>query len=447
MDIRDGNQETPQLVDWAAPLFVEPLQAIPQWDKYIEGVRLVEHSPLEGSGNFGFQTQKQQTFQLSNINGLVEIEGSFIRQDCSVIGTTSAVLCAGTDGVYDRKTLRTSNGLIIENKLNSSEVDTAFSLLERTPQNLYMNWDNGIQGLASDLTSSGQNGQITLTRSATNLNCNLGFSFGKFNKVIHSCVLGPVDIQTEFANDKKACMKSTSSSPQLQFNNVRLLARYIDLVPEYREKLKHMEILYNFEAYTYNTVLWSGTNQQYALRVAAKKCNWLLKKYHVQGDLNRVPTSNCNPYLKKFVYPDTGGVNYQSVLQYASQTIPQYPSKYDTELYRMTLESLKLNKHNDTGNVMTGAQYVIPPLVGLTDAACATYSGVPQHLVLYDLGKNGINTGLNLSENPLIINEIFSGNAPYDGTATASTLYMDLVCGYSVVARINGYQNISIATM
>ena len=43
-----------------------------------------------------------------------------------------------------------------------------------------------------------------------------------------------------------------------------------------------MEILYNFEGYAYTTVLWSGTNQQYALRVAAKKRNWLLKKYHIQ---------------------------------------------------------------------------------------------------------------------------------------------------------------------
>ena len=73
-------------------------------------------------------------------------------------------------------------------------------------------------------------------------------------------------------------MNAGSASPQIQCNNVRLVAKYIDLAPEYREKLKHMEILYNFEGYAYTTVLWSGTNQQYALRVAAKKCNWLLKK-------------------------------------------------------------------------------------------------------------------------------------------------------------------------
>ena len=80
-----------------------------------------------------------------------------------------------------------------------------------------------------------------------------------------------------------------------------------------------MEILYNFEAYTYTSVLWSGTPNHYALRVAAKKCNWLLKKYHVHADMNRssADATKCNPYHKKFVYPDTGGKNYQSVLQYS----------------------------------------------------------------------------------------------------------------------------------
>jgi len=207
-----------------------------------------------------------------------------------------------------------------------------------------------------------------------------------------------------------------------------------------------MEILYNFEGYAYTTVLWSGTNQQYALRVAAKKCNWLLKKYHIQGDLNRIPASvaNCNPYLKKFVYPDTGAKNYQTVLQYAGQNIPQYPSKYDTELYRMTLEALKLNTHNNSGNVITGAQYIKG---GDTDANSDTYANVGQHLVLMDVGKNGINTGLNLTENPLIIQEVFNANAPSDGAGNASTLYLDLICGFSVVCRINGYQNVSVLTV
>ena len=83
-----------------------------------------------------------------------------------------------------------------------------------------------------------------------------------------------------------------------------LLLNTLTFAPEYREKLKHMEILYNFEGYAYTTVLWSGTNQQYALRVAAKKCNWLLKKYHLQGDLNRIPASvaNCNPFLKTLAW-------------------------------------------------------------------------------------------------------------------------------------------------
>jgi hypothetical protein len=450
MDIRDSNSETPQLVQWDSPTFIEPLQAIPQWDKYIEAVRIVEHSPIEGSGNFGFQTQKQQTFQLSNVNGLVVIEDSYIRQDILLATGTTACIVAGTDGLYYRKTLRTSNGIIIENKLNSNEVDTAFNVLERTPQNLYTNWDTGIQGLGSNLSVvTGNAGQVVLTPTAQTLNSKLNFSFGKFNKVIHSCVLGPVDVQVEFANDKVALMSSPgSSSPQIQCNNARMIAKYIDLSPEYREKLRHMEILYNFEAYAYTTVLWSGTNQQYAMRVAAKKCNWVLKKYHVQGDLNRCPTSNCNPYLKKFVYPDTGATNYQSVLQYAGMNIPQYPSKYDTELYRLTMDALKLSKYNDAGNIMTGAQYVISAGTGVqTDSACATYTGVGQHLVLIDLAKNGLNTGINLTENPLIVQEVFNANAPYDGAGNASTLYMDLIVGYSVVARVNGYQSISIATV
>ena len=78
-DIRYDNQEGQQMVDWQSPMFVEPLQAIPHWDRYIEGVRIVQHSPLEGSGNFGFLTQKQQTFQMSNVNGLNQLEDAFIR--------------------------------------------------------------------------------------------------------------------------------------------------------------------------------------------------------------------------------------------------------------------------------------------------------------------------------------------------------------------------------
>ena len=65
--------------------------------------------------------------------------------------------------------------MIIENKLNSNEVDTAFSLLERTPQNLQTNWDTASQGLGSDLTATGSSGQQGLTATAVNLNCNLGF--------------------------------------------------------------------------------------------------------------------------------------------------------------------------------------------------------------------------------------------------------------------------------
>ena len=407
---------------------------------------MVEHSPVEGSGNFGFQTQKQQTFQMSNVNGLIDIESAYIRQDV-LMASGSGVLCAGSDGLYYRKTLRTSNGIIIENKLNSNEVDTAMSVLQRTPQNLQTNWDTGIQGLVSDASATGPNGQVTLTTSATNLNCNLGFSFGKYNKVIHSCVVGPVDIQTEFGNDKVALQHASTASPQIICQNSRLVAKYIDLSAEYREKLKHMEILYNYEQYAYTTVLWSGTNQQYALRVAASKCNWLLKKYHVQGDLNRVPTSGDNPYLKKWVYPDTSAVNYQSVLQYAGENIPQYPSKYDTELFRMTMESLELDDYNNAGNAMTGAQYVISATSALTDSACATYLNVPQHLVIYPLSKNGLNTGISLVDNPLIIQEVFQGNSPDDGTTTASTLYMDLICGFSTYMRVNSYQNVSIETV
>src|SRR6185312_12446005 len=94
--------------------------------------------------------------------------------------------------LYYRKTLRTSNGIIIENKLNSNEVDTAFSVLERTPQNLQTNWDTVIQGLGSNITASAPLAQQGLTATAVNLNCNLGFSFGKYNKVTHSSILGPI---------------------------------------------------------------------------------------------------------------------------------------------------------------------------------------------------------------------------------------------------------------
>ena len=64
-----------------------------------------------------------------------------------------------------------------------------------------------------------------------------------------------------------------------------------------------------------------------------------------------------------------------------------------------------------------------------------------------DLGKNGINTGLNLTENPLIIQELFAGNSPSDGAGNSSTLYMDLICGFGYVCRVNGYQNISVLTV
>jgi hypothetical protein len=74
-----GNEHSLSLIDWQSPLIIEPLQSIPQFDRFIEDVRIVEVPPVE-SGDFGFQYQKQQTFRFSNPNGLIQMDDLYVRQ-------------------------------------------------------------------------------------------------------------------------------------------------------------------------------------------------------------------------------------------------------------------------------------------------------------------------------------------------------------------------------
>ena len=198
---------------------------------------------------------------------------------------------------------------------------------------------------------------------------------------------------------------------------------------------------------------WDGTSNNVALRVAGKSCNWLLEKNHVQGDLNRVPTSNANPYLKKIPHPvssSTGAapVDYEFKLTYGGTTIPQTPVKKNIQLYRLSVESLKMDTFNNVGNIVTKSQYSISAGSGIaTDALCATYDIIPQHLVFADLTTNGINCGLSVIDEPLIVSDVLGTNSVMDGAAGASILYKDCIVGFSIVAKLKGYQNCDISSV
>jgi hypothetical protein len=107
-----------------------------------------------------------------------------------------------------------------------------------------------------------------------------------------------------------------------------------------------------------------------------------------------------------------------------------------------------LDQLNNVGNLVTRSQYSLSAGSGVaTDALCATYSNIPQHAVFIDLSRNGINTGLSLVDEPLIIQNILSVNALYNGAGRAGNLFMDVFIGYSIVVELLGYQHASVGSV
>ncbi len=437
----DQHKSSPQLVEWSKPLYLDPLTKIAVNDKDVEDIKWVEISPIE-SGDFGFQYQDTMTYNLNNPNGLVLLDNLYGMCDVQMASGTTGTLANGSDGFFVRETYQTQNGIVLENNLHANEVKAALDTFNRTSADLLMDWD------LDEPINTSLSGDTVINATARSIVFKPRFSFGKLNKCFHSCKGGTTQVQLQYADDRAILQSAQTTTPKIKFTNPRLFVQYVDVSVEQRQRYLKTDILYNYEQYAFMSNLWSGTSNNVALRVAAKKCNWALLKNHVLADFNRCSAvdGRANPYIKKFPFPDTSANDYQLNLTYGGKSIPQSALKKAIQMYRFSIENLKLDAYNNVGNIMTKAQYIAK---NITDANCATYSNIPQHLVFVDLSKAGINTGISLIDEPLIVSDVLSANAPVSGVdgSTASVLYKDSIIGYSVIASLTGYQNIEVSSV
>jgi hypothetical protein len=151
-------------------------------------------------------------------------------------------------------------------------------------------------------------------------------SFAKLNGCIHTCKCGTVQYQMEFNNDKRALQFCDSASPKFVYTNLRLFAWYVDVTAEERAKYQSKIIRYNFEGCSPQSFAMPSTSNSVAVRVAAKSANWAWIKYHVDGDDNHCPTVAANPFIKKFVHPDSSGAEYTLTISHGGDQIPQTPT-------------------------------------------------------------------------------------------------------------------------
>lgn len=424
MDNRLANQ----LIDCHAPQSLIPEYSAEVFKAGIESQRHVEIQANEAEP-MGFQYTREITFDIPVFPGIIDTRFDVSGKMHLATGTT-AYLDGSAKALFSLQALEIVNGPVIEELPQANTFNLANDIISNGSESVKRKWASWSQNLL-ELDGSQSVYGVTgaglrpPTSAPTNRNFRVPVELGftKHQRYIHSDKVGVVRVRL-LCDDDKNVVSYGDVDPKIYLQNLRLHVRQITMSPGFRQKYLQKPVVYNYERTHYQTKVWDQNTNQITIVKDAGSANMLLVRFRLSSELNTKSYKN----LAKSIYPTYAFTKIS--LTHGGVEIPQTPlvSAYDT--YDQLMKVYGVRDDNDQGSLINITNYVaancgaIPSIVQVSPKT--NLEAVPFYFLAYDLTTNGLGTGINMNDSPLIFSTEASGGA-------TTSLYVDCFLTYSAI--------------
>lgn len=420
------NRTTMKLIDNLPVKNLMPPHVVPAFDVGIEEV--VEKSlPPQQSGDIGYTKLREFSFEVASDN---EILSGDVDLHFKVTASAACTLTGNAKTFFDVCSVKKKYGALIEelplSGIYSQINDTISNGAESCLRKVAMGQDDCLKAV----------GNRKPLASGAYYKIPIDLSILRQNQWIHLPKTGPL-IFTFRCADNATPLYHASNTPTLTFTEVKLVIRTKKMSPGWIEKeiLKSAPIKYNFERVQYYTGKWNGSYNQIELHKDCRSAHTLIVRFRKASQFNSYTNNNTNKSICPVTYPFTKISLTHNGKELRADPLIVNNEYMLEELFRVW----GLRNDNDNGSLVKRSNY------GCADAdAEAAWTlasdeiSCPQYYLVFDLTRNGINSGIDLLNGG---NLIFSTLANSPATELD---YVDCFLVYSSVCVVHDKNNLEV---